>query len=78
MTRTMKFSSATLGMVLLAGLAYYQGDVDPTRAHEEILTGTVLADSARNRVPDCNSPADSATAANESCAEASAASDSGR
>ena len=44
MNRVMRFSSAATGMVLLAGLAYYQGSVDPTLGKEDALVGTALAE----------------------------------
>jgi len=46
MNRVMRFSSAAMGMVLLAGLAYYQGSVDPTLGKEDSLVGTALAQPA--------------------------------
>jgi len=46
MNRAMRFSSAAMGMVLLAGLAYYQGRVDPTLGQEDALAGTALAEPA--------------------------------
>ena len=46
MNRAMRFSSAAMGMVLLAGLAYYQGNVDPALGKEDVLVGTVLAEPA--------------------------------
>ena len=42
----MRFSSAAMGMVLLAGLAYYQGNVDHTSGGEDALAGTALAEPA--------------------------------
>jgi hypothetical protein len=46
MNRAMRFSSAAMGMVLLAGLAYYQGSVVPTLGEEDALAGTALAERA--------------------------------
>ena len=46
MNRAMRFSSAAMGMVLLAGLAYYQGSVDHTLGAEDALVGTALTESA--------------------------------
>jgi hypothetical protein len=46
MNRAMRFSSAAMGMVLLAGLAYYQGSVVPTLGEEDELVGTALVESA--------------------------------
>ena len=42
----MRFSSAAMGMVLLAGLAYYQGNVDHTLGGEDALVGTALTEPA--------------------------------
>lgn len=62
MSRVIRFSSAAVGMVLLAGLAYYQTHPDPTMGQEDILIGTAI-DSALDRTsqeegeeqsPDCN------------------------
>ena len=44
MNRAMRFSSAAMGMVFLAGLAYYQGNVDHTLGQEDALAGTALAE----------------------------------
>jgi len=46
MNRVMRFSSAAMGMVLLAGLAYYQGNVDHTLGKEDALVGTALPEPA--------------------------------
>ena len=46
MNRAMRFSSAAVGMVLLAGLAYYQGNADPTLGQEGALVGTALPEPA--------------------------------
>ena len=43
MNRAMRFSSAAMGMVLLAGLAYYQGRMDQALGEEDKLVGTALA-----------------------------------
>ena len=58
MNRAMRFSSAAVGMVLLAGLAYYQGDVDPTLGQEGALVGTALAEPADTDDSDCVSTPD--------------------
>jgi len=42
MSKAIRFSSAAVGMILLAGLAYYQTHPDPARGQEGILTGTAL------------------------------------
>ena len=46
MNRAMRFSSAAMAMVLLAGLAYYQGNVDHTLGGEDALVGTALTEPA--------------------------------
>ena len=46
MNRVIRFSSAAVGMVFLAGLAYYQDSVDPTLGQEDALSGTVLTEAA--------------------------------
>ena len=53
MTRLVRFSSAALGMVLLAGLASYQGRVELGQGEEDILTGTVLVETADMNESDC-------------------------
>ena len=46
MNRIARFSGAAFGMVLLAGLAYYQGHPDIATGEEDSLMGTVLPDDA--------------------------------
>jgi hypothetical protein len=43
MNPSMRFSSAAMGMVMLAGLAYYQGRMDQALGEEDKLVGTALA-----------------------------------
>ena len=43
MNRMIRFSSAAMGMVLLAGLAYYQGRMDQALGQEDKLVGTAFA-----------------------------------
>ncbi len=80
MNRAMRFSSAAMGMVLLAGLAYYQGSVDPTLGEEDALAGTALAESAdinatkelamdEEHAGDCESTAGLDDPAADECAE---------
>jgi hypothetical protein len=45
MNRLTRFSTAAFGMVLLAGLAYYQGHPPMTAGEEDSLVGTVLPES---------------------------------
>lgn len=44
MNRLTKFSSAAFGMLLLAGLAYYQGNPDPDTGDNASLVGTAVID----------------------------------
>ena len=67
MTRTMRFSSAALGMVLLAGLAYYQGDGGLTTGQEAIMAGTAVSQSVEGPDMDCESAGDSEPQAAEKC-----------
>jgi hypothetical protein len=60
MSRVIRFSSAAVGMVLLGGLAYYQGQPDPTLGQEDILIGTAIdgdlnrtAQEEGEQTPDC-------------------------
>ena len=69
MTRTMRFSSAALGMVMLAGLAYYQGDGGLTAGQEAIMAGTAVAQSAEMRDMNCESASDSELNAADNCPE---------
>jgi len=80
MNRAMRFSSAAMGMVFLAGLAYYQGNVDHTLGQEDALAGTALAEPADIDVTnelavnvinddDCESTADLADPAVDNCTE---------
>lgn len=57
MNRIARFSGAAFGMVLLAGLAYYQGLPDNVTGEEDSLVGTALPEptttaSAAESVPD--------------------------
>ena len=45
MNRLTKFSSAAFGMVLLAGLAYYQGNPELATGDNDSLVGTAVIDS---------------------------------
>ena len=45
MNRLTKFSSAAFGMVLLAGLAYYQGNPELATGDNASLVGTTVIDS---------------------------------
>jgi len=56
MDRMMKISSAAFGMVLLAGLAYYQGRVDQALGEEDMMLGTAVAASSELEPIAGNSP----------------------
>jgi ribonuclease Z len=56
MNRTMKFSGAAFGMMLLAGLAYYQGRMDQALGEEDKLVGAAVADTAAMEPIEGNSP----------------------
>jgi ribonuclease Z len=56
MNQTIKISSAAIGMLLLAGLAYYQGRVDQALGEDDALVGTALAASADMEPVAGNSP----------------------
>ena len=70
MTQIVRFSSAALGMVLLAGLAYYQGHPELDPGDVEMMSGTVLAESAaETSAKDCESMAGGDSQATEFCVE---------
>jgi ribonuclease Z len=56
MNQTMKIVSAAMAMVMLAGLAYYQGRVDQALGEDDALVGTALAASADMEPLAGNSP----------------------
>jgi hypothetical protein len=56
MNRPMRFSSAAMGMVLLAGLAYYQGRMDQALGEDDKLVGTAFAATADTEPVEGNSP----------------------
>lgn len=79
MSRLIRFSSAAVGMVLLAGLAYYQGHPDPTAGQEGMLVGTAVEpdssqpsqEQVENQSPECSQsdePEKSDSGASEDCA----------
>jgi len=86
MNRAMRFSSAAMGMVFLAGLAYYQGNVDHTLGEEDALVGTALTEPAdidvtiklavdEMRDGSCESTADLDGPAADNCTEKERSSD---
>ncbi|MFC1696596.1 hypothetical protein ACFL1C_10870 [Pseudomonadota bacterium] len=48
MSPLLRYSSAAVGMVLLAGLAYYQGGMEPAAGEQEMLAGTVIPETIEN------------------------------
>ena len=75
MNRAMRFSSAAMGMVFLAGLAYYQGSVDHTLGEEDELVGTALAEPADVNENECESTAGLDDPAADDCTEKERSSD---
>ena len=75
MNRMMRFSSAAMGMVFLAGLALYQGRVDVTRGEEDILAGTALIESPESQETDCENSAEMNRQEVEDCSDKLASSD---
>ena len=69
MNRMARISSATLGMVLLAGLAFYQGRGELAPGEEDMLSGTALAESTQMNESDCESKADPEDLGTEACVE---------
>jgi hypothetical protein len=56
MNRIARFSSAAFGMVLLAGLAYYQGHPEMATGEEDSLVGTALAEPQVNEASEESAP----------------------
>ena len=69
MNRMTRFSSAALGMVLLAGLALYQGRVEVTPGEEDVLVGTALAESAEIKGSECEDTASADGEVTDPCVE---------
>jgi hypothetical protein len=69
MTRLVRYSSAALGMVLLAGLASYQGHMEVAPGEEDILSGTALVEAADVNKSDCESMAGLDDQGADDCAE---------
>jgi hypothetical protein len=75
MNRMMRFSGAAVGMVLLAGLAHYQGRVDVTRGEQDVLAGTALIESPESQEIDCENTAELNRQEVEDCSDKLASSD---
>lgn len=54
MNRVTRFTSAAFGMLMLAGLAYYQGHDDPLSGEQGSLTGTAVTSQAERPQIDCD------------------------
>lgn len=70
MKRITRLTSAAFGMLLLGGLAYYQGRPGLATGDEDVLVGTALAEGqAENKTPDseCESAADTENSDLEDC-----------
>jgi len=76
MSRMVRFSSAALGMVLLAGLAFYQGRVEIPPGEEGVLSGTALAEPGEKPAGDCEIKTDRENQEIENCVEKDLAFDS--
>lgn len=68
MNRVTRISSAAFGMLLLAGLAYYQSLPDPTRGEEGSLVGTALNSTSRDANIECENKASLTEEEAELCA----------
>ena len=75
MTRIARFSSAALGMVLLVGLAFYQGRGELAPGEENVLSGTALAEAVETPGDECESKADPEGQGTEACEEKESSSD---
>jgi len=53
MSRVTRITSAAFGMLMLAGLAYYQGHEDPTSGEQGSLVGTALSENPEQKNIDC-------------------------
>jgi hypothetical protein len=58
MNRVTRFTSAAFGMLMLAGLAYYQGHDDPLSGEQGSLTGTAVAKQVEHQKIDCENLTD--------------------
>jgi hypothetical protein len=53
MNRVTRITSAAFGMLMLAGLAYYQGHEDPTTGEQGSLVGTAVSKKPEQKDIDC-------------------------
>lgn len=52
MNRVTRFSSAAFGMLMIAGLAYYQGHENITAGEQEVLIGTAIPEASDPAEPE--------------------------
>lgn len=57
MTRVTRFTSAAFGMLMLAGLAYYQGHEELSAGEQGALVGTAVPGNPEQQQIDCENPA---------------------
>jgi hypothetical protein len=69
MTRIKRFSSAALGMVLLAGLAFYQGHGELASSEGNVLSGTAIAETVELPGEECEGKAYPEGQGTEACEE---------
>jgi hypothetical protein len=76
MNRIVRFSSAAMGMVLLAGLAYYQGGMESPVGERDMMTGTAISgqehadrseQSAQDSAKNCGQESDPGQADRTNC-----------
>jgi hypothetical protein len=56
MSRVTRITSAAFGMLMLAGLAYYQGHEDLAAGEQGSLIGTALPEKPEQKKIDCKDP----------------------
>lgn len=77
MNRVTRFSSAAFGMLMIAGLAYYQGHEDLTAGEQEVLIGTNVPEASDQAGPerleantdDCEAKSDPKEPGQDPCSE---------
>ena len=68
MSKVTRITSAAFGMLMLAGLAYYQGHGDLAAGEQGSLVGTALSEKPEQKNIDCKDPAELDEQAKEYCA----------
>ncbi|MBT8049299.1 MAG: hypothetical protein HKN57_13245 [Xanthomonadales bacterium] len=78
MSPMIRYGFAAAGMVLLVGLAFYQGGMEPTESEQKILSGTAISEidetehseeAVENHEPECQQSTDSDEAGERDCKE---------